>query len=153
MCGPAAKATFRSGTGAGWASTGTSTGRSTNEAFVHNALARRWSPQQDLWERNRDTVKVRLQIVARRSARAGGTLVLAPIRGTASEGVLLAVRSLARLLWASDRVQDTSSTSLFTEELVREVHALALRPKWTSGPHFDVLAWDVLEHLRPSVAL
>jgi len=52
-----------------------------------------------------------------------------------------------RFVWASDRIQDTSTTSLYVTELRQSVLRERLNPRFTSGPHFGVVPWSVVDAL------
>jgi hypothetical protein len=101
----------------------------------------------------RATTHARIETVRSRESRAGGALTIFPINGAASEGVLGAYIADAGFLWASDRVQDTTSPNLYISELVQTTDELHLTPRVTSGPHFRLVPWAALVAQCAPVAL
>ncbi len=92
----------------------------------------------------RAATRAHIDTVRSSESRAGGALTVFPVTGAASEGVLGVYIADAGFLWASDRVQDTTSPNLYVSELVQTANELHLAPRVTSGPHFRLVPWAAL---------
>ena len=70
-----------------------------------------------------------------------------PIDGATSEGVLGAFVRDDAFLWASDRVQDVETPTLYVAELWRAARRNGIEPRCTSGPHLRGVPWATIDAL------
>ncbi len=115
---------------------------------ILQALHCSWREYPDALEREHRDVTAQVVALDDSLSLAGGALRLYAIRGIGSEGSFLAYLGDDQFLWASDRVQDVETPSLYTTELLRAAADAGLSPRLTSGPHFGVVEWSRLDRLR-----
>jgi hypothetical protein len=121
---------------------------SASRAFLTTVVNRRWTMQPDLLERRRKQITVHLRSVSNSTALAGGTILLFPIDGIASEGALAAFVRPDRFLWASDYIQDLNAPSQYADEVLAAVTRAGVSPVRFAAEHAPLTNWDKILKLN-----
>lgn len=112
------------------------------EPFLRRVLNRRWTLKPDLYERSRNSVKVKFVTVDRKTEFAGGKIVLEPIDGIGSEVALIAYIPADHFLWASDFVQDISQPTMYAKEVIAAVGRARFQPEKVAAEHLPLNKWQ-----------
>lgn len=80
----------------------------------------------------------------------GGSLILAPIDGRASEGAIMVYMPHDRLLWAGDFVQRVDAPSLYAKDVIAAVLRNGLTPDRLAAHHLDLTNWRAVLDANPS---
>ena len=120
--------------------------------YLEAVLARRWTARPDEFERTRGRVAPRLVAVGDSALFAGGRVRLYAMDGINGETVLLAYIGPSRFVWASDHIQVVTSANIYVDDVRSTAACHRLSPLATSGPHFRVLPWAVIDTLPPVIA-
>ena len=116
--------------------------------FLERLINRRWTRDPDLLERLREGVRFTFRPVSDSLALAGGTLVLYPIDGIASEGALMAWLPQHRFLWASDYIQTTRQPTGYAREVLHAVGRTGIRPDRVAAEHLPLTPWSKIVELH-----
>lgn len=123
------------------------------EAFLRKVLERRWTLRPDLYERSRNSVKVKFVTVDKKTEFAGGKIVLEPIDGIGSEVALIAYIPADHFLWASDFVQDISQPTMYAKEVIAAVERAGFQPEKVAAEHLPLNLWQkviIAQQIKPS---
>ena len=113
-----------------------------SRAFLERVVARHWTREPDVLEKNRPHSHLRFRAVADSVSLGGGAILLFPIDGAASEVALAAFVRKDRLLWASDFIQDLDAPSQYLEEVAAAVRRVHADPSLFAAEHLSLSAWD-----------
>ena len=119
-------------------------------AFLQRVVARGWTREPDLLERERRAgraPRLRFRAVNDSLALAGGALTLHAIDGIASEGALVAWVPGERFLWASDYIQTVRQPTEYAAEVRAAAQRAGLRPERVAAEHLPLTPWATVEAL------
>ena len=115
--------------------------------FLTGVVNRRWTLAPDLLERRRQTTRFRFRPVDDSLSIGGGSIMLFPIDGAASEVALAAFVRRDGFLWASDFIQNASAPTQYLDEVAAAVRRMHLTPTRVAAEHLPLMEWSRLTPL------
>jgi hypothetical protein len=115
--------------------------------YLRSVVAQRWTAMPDALEQQRSSVRPAFRAVDDSADFAGGRVKLYAMEGLDGETVLLASIVPSRFVWGSDHIQDITHPNIYVKELWQTVVRHAIAPAHTSGPHFRLIPWPVIDSL------
>lgn len=116
-----------------------------SRAFLERVIAHRWTLAPDKLEHRRARARLIFRAVSDSLRLAGGDIAVYPIDGIGSEGALMVYLTHARVLWASDYVQDLSQPTLYASEVGRAAQRVGIAPRTVAAEHLPPSPWEKLQ--------